>query len=248
MCTVNNITTRDLLNLFFKNIIVIILAAIICATGAYIYCENFTDEKFVSQGSIIVTNGGIITEDIDGKPVNNTDIAASVNHMNTVKDLLTTPGLYQKISNKLDNKYTAGQLMGAATVSSSSEETLLLKISFELDTKKDAMSATQAFLEFAPDYISSFIPGTLAQESAPASNAYQTAPKTLTTTLTVGLFGAIITFAIVFLIFTLNATIKSDEDFSMHYDIPVLGNIPDFVETGKNQGKSASKSKSKARR
>ena len=63
-----------------------------------------------------------------------------------------------------------------------------------------------------------------------------------------GLFGAIITFAIVFLIFTLNATIKSDEDFSMHYDIPVLGNIPDFVETGKNQGKSASKSKSKARR
>ena len=75
----NNITSRDLLNLFLRNIIIIIISAVICATGAYVYCENFTDEKFLSQGSIIVTNGGIISEEIDGRPVNNTDIAASVN-------------------------------------------------------------------------------------------------------------------------------------------------------------------------
>ncbi len=125
----NNITSRDLLNLFFRNIIIIIIAAIICATGAYVYCENFTDEKFLSYGSVIVTNGGILTEEIDGKPVNNTDIAASVNLMTTVKDLLATPGIYQQVAEKMGNKYTAGQLMSAATIGSSSEESLIVNIS-----------------------------------------------------------------------------------------------------------------------
>ncbi len=241
----NNITSRDLLNLFFRNIIIIILSAIICATGAYVYCENFTDEKFLSHGSIIVTNGGIVSEEIDGKPVNNTDIAASVNLMTTIKDLLTTPGIYQQISKKMGNKYTAGQLMNAATIGSSSEESLILKVSFELYSKKDAMEATEAFLDLAPTYISSYIPGTSTQKSAPASNAYQTAPQTFTTSVAAALFGMIACFAIVFVIFAFNATIKSDEDFSLHYDIPVLGNIPDFSETHGNSGKTASKSKAR---
>ncbi len=244
----NNITSRDLLNLFLRNIIIIIISAVICATGAYVYCENFTDEKFLSQGSIIVTNGGIISEEIDGRPVNNTDIAASVNLMTTVKDLLATPGIYQQISERMDNKYTTGQLMGAATISSSSDESLILGISFELYSKKDAMEATEAFLDLAPAYISSYIPGTSTQKSAPASNAYKTAPQTLITCLAAALFGMIACFAIIFVIFAFNATIKSDEDFSMHYDIPVLGNIPDFAATHGNSGKAASKSKSKARR
>lgn len=241
----NNINSRDLLNLFFRNIIIIILSAIICATGAYVYCENFTDEKYLSYGSVIVTNGGIINEEIDGKPVNNTDIAASVNLMTTVKDLLTTPGIYQQIAEKMGNKYTAGQLMNAASIGSSSEESLIVKVSFELYSKKDAMQATEAFLDLAPEYIASYIPGTSTQKSAPASNAHKTAPKTFATTVAAALFGVIACFAIVFIIFAFNATIKSDEDFSMHYDIPVLGNIPDFSATNTNSGKAASKSKAR---
>ena len=243
----NNITSRDLFNLFFRNIIVIILAAIICATGAYVYCENFTDEKFMSYGSVLVTNGGIVSNETDSDRVNNTDIAASVNLLSTIKDLLATPGIYQQVSEKINHKYTPGQLMGSARISSSSEESLIIEISFELNSKKDVVEVTNTFLGLVPDYISSHIVGSRAVITAPATNAYKTAPKTFTTTLAAALFGVIASFAIVFIIFAFNATIKSDEDFSMHYDIPVLGNIPDFAATNGNQNKSTSKSKSKSK-
>ena len=45
----NNITVRELLNILIKNIIIIIISAVICASGAYIYCEKFTDEKQIEE-------------------------------------------------------------------------------------------------------------------------------------------------------------------------------------------------------
>lgn len=244
----NNLSPRELLSLLYRNIIIIIISAIVGATGAYVYSKNFTEEKYMSHGSVLVNNGGIISNEVDGDRVNNTDIAASINLMSTIKDLLVTPGIYQQVAEAIDYKYTAGQLMNAVKITSTSAESLIIKISFELNTKKDATEVTDKFLNLVPDYISSHITGSHAIITAPATNARQTAPQTVSTTIAGGLFGAVICFAIIFVIFLLNATIKSDEDFSMRYDIPVLGNIPDFSASGRSRNNNASKSKAKARR
>lgn len=223
----NNISAKDLLDILLKNLIIIILAAVVCAAGAYVYCEKFTDEKFASHGSILVTNGGIITDD-QGKPVENSQIAASVNLLPTIKKLLASPDIYETVAKQFNNKYTAGQLMGAMRLSDPEEHSLVLDISFVLSSKEDVPAVTNAFLKAASEYMPSLIEGTRIYVTAPASGAYKTAPQTMKTTVMGFVLGGLLCYAIAFLIFILNVTIKSDDDFSAHYEVPVLGNIPDF--------------------
>lgn len=227
MYKLNNISIKDLLDILLKNLIIIILAAVICAAGAYVYCEKFTEEKFASHGSILVTNGGIITDD-QGKPVENSQIAASINLLPTIQKLLASPDIYETVAEQFNNKYTAGQLMGAMRLSDPEEHSLVLDITFVLSSKEDVPAVTNAFLEAASKYMASLIEGTRIYITAPASGAYKTAPQTAKTTVTAFAVGALICYAILFLIFILNITIKSDEDFASHYDVPVIGNIPDF--------------------
>ncbi len=223
-----NISVKDLLDLLFKNLLLIILSAIICAAGAFVYCEKFTDEKYASSGSILVTNGGLITDE-DGKPVENSQIAASVNLMPTIKKLLASPDIYETVAKQFNNKYTAGQLMGAMRLSDPEEHSLVLDIYFVLSSKEDVPAVTNAFLKAASEYVASLIEGTRIYVTAPASGAYKTAPQTMKTTVMGFVLGGLLCYAIAFLIFILNVTIKSDDDFSAHYEVPVLGNIPDFA-------------------
>ena len=218
---------KDLLDLLLKNLLLIILSAIICAAGAFVYCEKFTDEKFASSGSILVTNGGLITDE-DGKPVENSQIAASVNLLPTIKKLLASPDIYETVAKQFNNKYTAGQLMGAMRLSDPEEHSLVLDISFVLSSKEDVPAVTNAFLEAASKYMASLIEGTRIYVTAPASGAYKIAPQTAKTTVVGFVLGGLLCYAIAFIIFILNVTIKSDDDFSAHYEVPVLGNIPDF--------------------
>ena len=227
MYKLNNISVKDLLDLLLKNLLLIILSAIICAAGAFVYCEKFTDEKFASSGSILLTNGGLITDE-DGKTVENSQIAASVNLLPTIKKLLASPDIYETVAKQFNNKYTAGQLMGAMRLSDPEEHSLVLDISFVLSSKEDVPAVTNAFLEAASKYMASLIEGTRIYVTAPASGAYKIAPQTAKTTVVGFVLGGLLCYAIAFIIFILNVTIKSDDDFSAHYEVPVLGNIPDF--------------------
>ena len=243
----NNISAKDLLDILLKNLIIIILAAVVFAVGAFVYCEEFTAERFASKGSILVTNGGLITDE-DGKPVENSQIAASVNLIPTIRKLLDSPKIYEEVAQKFNGKYSAGQLRGAMRLAVQEEDSMVLDISFELassknDTsaKEDVVAITNAFLDEASEYVSALIVNTRIYITTPASSSYKTAPQTVRTTAIGFMAGAVLCYAIVFLIFIFNITIKSDEDFSTHYDVPVLGNIPDF--NVKSNKKSYYKSK-----
>ncbi len=243
-----NLSYRDLLSLFLRNIIIIIISAIVCGTAAFVYCENFTDEKYRASGSILSTNGGIGNHTTTSA-VQNTDIAASVNLLNTIKDLLNdSPQIYKDLAEKTGNKYTYLQLMSAATIDNKSDESLILNVSFVLNSRNEAIEVTNMFLELCPEFIASKITGTEVKITAESYSAVKTAPKTASTTLLAALVGIVLCYAIIVFVASLNITIKSDEDFSMRYNIPVLGNIPDFSVTNTSNKKSASKAKSKARR
>ncbi len=243
-----NLTYRDLLNLFLRNIIIIVISAIVCGTAAFVYCENFTDEKYRASGSILSTNGGIGNQ-TSTSGVQNTDIAASVNLLNTIKDLLNdSPEIYKQLAKKIDNKYTYLQLMNAATIDNKSDESLILNVSFVLNSRKEAIEVTNMFLELCPEFIASNITGTEVRITAESYSATKTSPKTASTTVLAAIIGAVLCFAVLIFITCINVTIKSDEDFAMHYNIPVLGNIPDFSITKNSNNKNTSKAKTRTRR
>ena len=249
MCDVNNITSKELFNIFLKNIIIIIISAVICASGAYIYCEKFTDAKFMAQGDILVTNGGInstTSEPIDGtnentsgnnttsgdSAVGNTDVVASINLLPTIRSILKGNGVYKDfavyLSENSNYKYNYKTLKAAATVAEGDQHSLFLTVSFELGSSSEAIDITNHFLRFAPAYIEAKIQGCRVEADPECDSSVQTAPRTMSTAFIAAVFGAALCYVIVFLVTILNSTIQSDEDFSARYNIPVVGNIPDF--------------------
>lgn len=238
----NNITLRDLLALFIKNILVIFLSAVIFGSGAFIYCEKFTQEKYAAKGEILVTNGGLISSEEETDRVNNTDIAASVNLIPTIRSTLSGIGIYKEFAVYLkENKnldYSYDTLMSAAKISQNDDYTLYFTVTFELNTKEEAINITNQFLEFAPNYIEGKIKGCRAEADPGCDTAVKTAPATFSKTVTAAICGAILCFAVVFIISIFNPAIKSDEDFSARYNIPVIGNIPDFDVSHSNKSTS----------
>lgn len=233
-----NITLLSLLNLALKHIGTLILAAVIFATAAFAYCELLATPRYSATGSIIVASGAVINDNNDGKTsINNTDISASINLSDTVADILTTSGIYKQLSERVENKYTFSKLMASASVAKRDGYSLFMDITFEASSKEEAVMLVNTYLELAPDYISSFVPGT-ASTAAPCDVAKKVYPSTLAYTVIAALLGAVLSFLVFFMIDMLDTIIRSEEDIKEIVDIPVIGAIPDFASAKSGSNKN----------
>ncbi len=221
--------------LIIKNLFVILLSAILFGIGTFCYCEFHLQERYASTGSVVVTNGGILeTEDesiqsTTSDKVNNADIAASINLLTTVKDILKTNDIYIQLSEKLNGKYTYAQLKGFATVTKREDYSLFIDVKFEMNDKNEATEITNMFLELTPGYINKFIPNSSVSIVPTNGAGSKTYPRTFSYTVTAMLLGAFLAFVAFYIISLFNTTIQSEEEFKERYNIPVLGDIPDFA-------------------
>lgn len=236
-----------MIRLLLKNFLLIFLSAIICGAAAFSYCKFFADEKYAANGSVLVTNGGIVDSsilngnNIAGQTVNNSDIAASLNLLTTIRDILSTNDIYIQLSEKLGGKYTYHQLKSFATISKSDDYSLFIKVRFQTGDPEEVVMITNAFLQLVPDYITKFIPSS-ASTVTYADGSAKTAPRTVYSTLLATIAGAVIAYAIFYIISLTNTTIQCEEDFKQRFDVPVLGDIPDFMNAKSDKyGKSSYK-------
>ncbi len=231
-----NISLFALVEIALKHIFIIITSALILAIGTFCYCEFVAIPQYSATGSIMVTNGGIVSVDTyteddldDEENLNNTDIQASLSFANTVTDILNTNGIFKDLSSELDGKYSYSQLKSFSSISRRNTSTLFIDISFTATSREEAITLVNEYLKIAPDYINSFVPKTAATATSTADTASKVYPRTLITTVIGGVVGAIIAYAIIFLIYCANTVIKNEEDFKDRFDLPILGSIPDFA-------------------
>lgn len=233
----NEITIMYLLRLAWRRIWALILAMVVFAGAAFAYCEFLATPKYTAVAKVIVTNGSIITSAInnDGtisdSRVNSTDITASLNLANTVKDILTTSDIFKKLSDSIGNTYTYKELRSKATLSRASDETLIVNVSFSASSGEEAIKLVNAFVSLAPDYITKYIPNSVAMVADTADSATEVYPRTLITTAVAGVLGAVLAFAAAFIIDSMDHALNGEEDFVNRYDIPLLGSVPDFENT-----------------
>ena len=231
----NDFSIYHIFRLLIKNFFIILLCAIICGVGAFCCCKFYLQERYAASGSLVVTNGGILStgvqnpQYIEGEKINNSDIAASINLLTTVKDILSDGDIYKQLAAKLDGKYTYTQLKGFASVKIRDELSLLIDVRFEMADKDEAIRITNMFLELTPEYINEIIPNSSTKIVTTADKAAKTYPRTIQTTLLSMIIGAVISFVVVYVISLFNTTIESEEEFKERYNVPVLGDIPDFA-------------------
>lgn len=230
----NEFSIYHIFRLLIKNIFVIALSAIVFGVGTFAYCEFHLQERYAATGSVVVTNGGIFENDtqttvIQGDKVNNADIAASINLLTTVRDILSTNDIYKQLSEELGGKYSYGQLKSFASVTKRDDYSLFIDVKFEMNDKTEVAKITNTFLELAPEYINKFIPNSSTTIVTTSDTAAKTYPRTSSSTTIAMLIGALLAFVIVYIISLFNTTIESEEEFKDRYNIPVLGDIPDFT-------------------
>lgn len=223
-----NITLISLFNLAIKHILVIIIAAAIFAGAAFGYCEFIADARYSAKGAIMVTNGAITTDENGVKTtINNTDIVASINILDTATDILTTSDIYKELAKKFKNKYSYQNLKAFSSVTQRENNTLFIDISFTAETPEEAVSLVNSYLDIAPKYVEEALPGTKSNIFE-ADSATKVFPNTFTITAIAGFLGAIIAFAVVFFIESLDTVIHDEDDFKEKFDVPVIGSVPDF--------------------
>ena len=230
-----NLTLFSLFNLALKYLWVLIICAAIFASGAFAYCEFLATPQYSATGSVLVTNGAILSTDYieeeypNGSTINNTDIVASINFADTVNDILNTNGIFKKLAAQLDNKYSYSRLISQATIKRKSENTLFINVTFRATTQEEAVLLVNEFLKLAPGYINEFVPSTSAVSTSTADAASKIFPQTFFLTLVSGAVGAVLAYGVIVVIYSLNTTITSEEDIKERFGVEVLASIPDFA-------------------
>ena len=219
-----------------KRILALFWALLIAGGLAFAYCNFLVTPVYSASVSIIVTNGAVVSTDEaqTSQKVLGSDVQASLLLVDSIVDMLKTPDIYMYLSkNKLSSKITYGTLMANTTVARRGEDTLFVDISYRNTDPKEAIKIANLFATASCDYIKDFIPNSKPKVVSKADKASLVAPRTLRTTVLVGVAAAFVLYCGFVLVELLNNTIKDEEDFSSRYSIPVLGTIPDFEEARK---------------
>ena len=225
-----DISLMYLLNLALRRLWVLILAAVVFAAAAFGYCKFLATPEYTATASVLVTNGGITVQNSnnDRETISTTDISASINLVDTVMDILETSDIYKKLAEEIDNKYTYKQLKSKTTISAKADNSMFVDVKFSAADPQEATEIVNAFVELTPEYIVEFVPYSNVAVASTADSASLVFPRTTTLIGLSGIVGIVIAFVIVFIIDSFDQAILGEKDFTSHYEIPLIGSVPDF--------------------
>ena len=227
------ITLFSLFNLALKHIVLLIIAAVVFAAGAFAYCEFVAEPRYSATGSILVTNGAVdientVDEDGNKKGLENTNVSASINFMDTACKMLQQNDIYKRLANELDNKYSYTSLKNSSKITSTDDYSLYIDVSFTASSREEAIKLVNTYLELTPDYVDSQVKSIEVKYHL-CDTASKIYPQTVVTTALFAIVGAVFVYAILLVIFLMNTTIVNEDDFKERFDIDVIGAIPDFA-------------------
>ncbi len=220
----NEISLASIASIILHRIWIVIIVAVLCASLAFSYCAFIATPVYSARTSILVTNGGILTEDTDSISTN--DLSASIYMMNTCVDILKSQPIYKSLEEALGGKYSYKELKSGFSISKRDDENLFIDITFKSTNKEEAIQIVNTFTQLCPQSMA--IEAVIVKEMDMADSASKIYPQTLSSTAIFGILGAVISCVIIILVATLDQTIKDEEDFVKNFDIPVLGAVPDF--------------------
>lgn len=231
----NNISIMYLLQLAWKRIWLLIIAMIVFAIAAFGYCKFFATRKYSAKATIIVTNGAIVNMTEEENSIAVSDLSASNTLSSSVTELLKTTKIYDCFIEEYGEKYDidrGSKVKGMTSVVRREKTNPFIDITVTSTDPELATKLANDFAEFACSYVkedyftkAEIVP---ADDAKGASLVY---PKTLFTTAVAAAAGVLVMYAIIFVFDLLNQSIRGEEEFSMRFDIPIIGSVPDFGDT-----------------
>ena len=242
----NEFNMATLLGILRKCVWYIAAVAVIFAICAYAFCSFIAVPTYQSKISFIGTNGGMADMgDIDSTTeltkIPSADIAASLVLIPTFVDIFKEADLYEQVSEtvkKVGIDYTTAQIKSMVSVSARSEDSLYIDITVTTTDPKHSVIIAEAIYGLGGDFVISKMPKAyVAAMGNTGGAATQNYPNTPITIILAAFLGAVFVFAVAIVINMMDKTIKGEKDFSANYDIPILGNIPNFKTAAREEKK-----------
>lgn len=229
--------TIDLSSVFFvlrKRWLLILVCALLGFALFFSLSEYVLTDMYTSSSRLYVKN----SDSSETKGMNINDINASQKLVNTYIVILQNSNVLQKVCDSMENyNITPGYLSSVVTMSAVNE-TEILQISAQTDNADLSAEICNKYAEVAPVELEEVVGGTVKVVDTAVPATTKSAPNTRNYSIIGFLLGAVISIAIVLFVFFMDRTIKSEEDIKSRFNVPVLGEIPNFnVNAGKKSGK-----------
>jgi len=220
----------DIFNMLFKRIWIIILVAILAFSGSYAISSFVIAPKYTSSAQLFSKP----TKINDGDTGNLNELQYAQRLVDTYLALLENRSFLTEVSAKLEDdshiSYSVAQLKDIISLSAINN-TEIFEVSATTESPQDSYAIVNLMTELAPGEIlrvrgtdSISIVSYAILPTAPSS------PNIVLNSLIGTILGIMIAVGLIFLIEMLDTRIKSEEELVAHFQLPVLGSIPEFEQ------------------
>lgn len=237
------IDVKELLLLLLHNIMWIILAAVVATAIAFGITWFAMTPKYTSSVSLYVNS---TTQDTGA--INLNEINASQKLVNTYIVVLKNDEVMERVAEQLMSEYTAeslnevlpfsdtesGYTIAPSTIRgalsmSAVDNTEVLQISAETPNAELSARICTIMTELAPEVLQRVVKAGSVEVIGQAKIATDPSSPSVKRNIVIGfMVGAVLAIAIILLRYFLDTSIKDEDDLKKRFDIPVLGEIPDF--------------------
>lgn len=234
----NEISIITTLKILFEKIWVLAICGIIGLTAGYGYINFIVQPTYKASAIVCAVSGSFLNDDDNlanqgANYITTAELSVTLALMNSFIGILdNSVDIYSNTLEQtgLDNKYRVTQLMGMVDISLLKEETFLIKIDVTSDNPQDCVTLVNKFVELTPNHIMEKVGRTnvTVLTNADVHGAKQVSPNVVLTMCMTLLLGVVVGAVIVIISYNSDRTIKGEDDYLAHFNLPLLGTIPDF--------------------
>ena len=226
--------TIDLLELakaLWKNILAIALVAVIFGSAAFGCTAFLIEPKYQATASLYVNNSSFSLGNTNFS-ISASEISAAQSLVKTYCEILNNRTTLERIIDKAELPYTYKQLSGMIT-SSRANDTEIMKVSVISKDPYEASKIANCIAEVLPVRISEIIDGASMEVVDSAIPILDKIEPSITRYTATGLIlGVLLSCALIAFVAIMDDKIHDEDYIRQTYDYPILGKVPDLLNTG----------------
>ena len=221
------ISVIDIINMMLTFWWLIVILAVLVGGGTFAYSKLTSVPIYTSEATVYInTQAEQKTDDI-----NINALTSSQDLMPTYIEILSSKPFLETISDDIGNKY-AYKAIKSMTSYSAKSETNILSILVRANDSHDAFLIAESISHNAPDEIKRVFEGGSVKLINNAEENQIPLPNDSLKKGFIGLIaGAAIAALIIFLINIFDTRVKSSDELSAKYGLPILGEVPNLNES-----------------
>lgn len=218
------IDIREVGQILWKKIWILLLCAVLVAGMVLVYTVNFVTPMYTASITVYVNNNS----SQNNLAISSGDLAVALRLVNTYINILGSDQVLEEVIKKTGAVLTPGQLRAMISAEAMGE-TEMFEVKVETPSPELSQDLANAIAEIAPGKISTVIEGSSAKvvdyAKLPTSKSSPNYVKNAVLGFALGLIGAA---AFVVCWSVMDTRVKCERDLMRIQQLPILGKIPDI--------------------